>query len=123
MKKIFTFIISLVLGLSVLAQPVFADAQSGSGSNCVDTAILDGCSTPKDILIDVVNIMTVGVGVLATIGLGVAGIQYLTAGGSEEKTRKAKRRILEIVIGLLAYVLIYAFLQFILPNFEVPSGS
>ncbi len=119
MKKIFTFIISLVLGLSVLAQPVFADeSQSGSGSNCVDTAILDGCNSPEDILKLIVNIMTVGVGVLAAIGLGISGVQYLTAGGNEEKTRKAKRRILEIVIGLLAYVLIYAFLQFILPNFE-----
>ena len=62
--------------------------------------------------------MTVGIGILGVVGITIVGIQYLTAGGNEEKTRKAKRRLYEIVIGLVAYVLIYAFLQWLLPNFD-----
>lgn len=124
MKKILSLIVALVLGVSVFTQPTFAT--TGPQTFGVEAAILTDCADKSDengngikcILDLVVDIMTVGVGVLATIGLGVAGIQYLTAGGSEEKTRKAKRRILEIVIGLFAYVLIYAFLKFILPNFD-----
>ena len=66
----------------------------------------------------VVDIMSVGIGILGVIGISISGVQYLTAGGNEEQTRKAKRRIFEIVIGLGIYVLIYALLQWLLPGFN-----
>ena len=66
--------------------------------------------------------MTVGIGILATIGVVVSGIQYITAGGNEERTRKSKRRIFEIVIGVAAYVLIFAVLNWLIPDFK-PFGS
>jgi hypothetical protein len=62
-------------------------------------------------------VLTVGIGVLGVLGITVVGIQYLTAGGSEEQTRKAKRRLFEIIIGLVGYVLIYALLKFLMPSF------
>ena len=62
--------------------------------------------------------MTVGIGILGAIGITVAGIQYITAGGNEERTRKAKRRIFELVIGFFAYILIYAALTFLVPDFK-----
>lgn len=71
-----------------------------------------------DILKMVVNILSIGVGILGVLGITITGIQYLTAGGSEEKTKKAKRRMFEIILGLVAYVLIYAFLQWLLPGFK-----
>lgn len=70
----------------------------------------------------VVNIMTIGIGILGVIGITVVGIQYLTAGGDEGKTRNAKRRLSEIIIGLAAYVLIYAILDWLIPGFK-PLGS
>ena len=51
----------------------------------------------------------------------MVGIQYLTAGGNEEQTRKAKRRMLEIVIGIVAYVILYAGLRWLLPEFNGTS--
>jgi hypothetical protein len=69
------------------------------------------------ILTMVVDVLTVGIGVLGVLGITVVGIQYLTAGGSEEQTRKAKRRLFEIIIGLVGYVLIYALLKFLMPSF------
>lgn len=122
MKRLILSIAAIFVGFSLVTTPVFA-----AETSCVQTAILgenhevcdDGeGSGIKHILELVVEIMTVGVGILATIGLSVAGVQYLTAGGSEEQTRKAKRRIFEIVIGLAAYVLIYAILYFLLPDFK-----
>ena len=71
-----------------------------------------------DILGSVVDIMTIGIGILGLIGITVVGIQYLTAGGDEAKTKKAKRRLFEIVVGLVAYVVLYAALKFILPGFN-----
>lgn len=62
------------------------------------------------------DILTVGIGVVGVLGIVIVGIQYLTAGGNEEQTRKAKRRMFEIVIGLVAYVLLYALLSWLLPG-------
>ena len=67
--------------------------------------------------------MTIGVGILGVIGISITGIQYLTAGGNEEKTRKAKQRMFEIIIGLAVYAVFFLFLQWILPNFEIQNGS
>lgn len=67
-------------------------------------------SSIKHILNLVIDIMTIGVGILGVVGISIVGLQYLTAGGSEEKTRKAKRRLFEIVIGLAVYAVFYAVL-------------
>jgi hypothetical protein len=42
----------------------------------------------------------------------------LTAKGNEEQVKKAKRRIAEIVLGLAAYVTVYALLSWLLPGFN-----
>ena len=140
MKKLLLGILSVIIAGVVAITPVFADQK------CTLTSVLGDskCSVDSDgnvkhdeqqgtlncscdngngssvlhILNLVVDILTIGVGVLGVIGITVVGIQYLTAGGNEEKTRKAKRRMLEIIIGLVAYVLIYAVLNWLVPNFR-----
>ena len=119
MKRITMAVLAIFIGVIAIAHqtPVFAD--------CVPTAILgenhevcdngDGESI-KYILQTVVDIMSVLIGILGVIGITITGIQYLTAGGSEEKTRKAKRRLFEIVIGLAVYAVMYALLSWLLPN-------
>ncbi len=79
------------------------ETKKGEGIKCIINLVID--------------IMTVGVGILSVVGITVVGVQYLSAGGSEEKTRKAKRRMLEIVIGVALYVVAYAALKWLLPNF------
>lgn len=71
----------------------------------------------RSILDLVVNIMTIGVGILGVVGISITGVQYLTAGGSEEKATKAKRRMFEIIIGLAAYAVVFAILKWLLPHF------
>ena len=101
-------------------------SQTQDEDNCVKTAIIgngkvcdDGNgSSVIDVLRLVVNIMSVGVGILGVVGITIVGIQYLTAGGNEEKTRTAKRRIFEIVIGLAVYAVAYAILYWLLPGFS-----
>ncbi|MBQ3474351.1 hypothetical protein IJH24_02925 [Candidatus Saccharibacteria bacterium] len=120
MKKIFIVIAALILSLSCFTLPAMAKDES------VEANILKTCASKGNdgkgsgiacIFNLVVDILTVGVGVLGVIGISVVGVQYLTAGGSEEKTRKAKRRMFEIVIGLVAYAVIYVLLKFLLPNY------
>ena len=124
MKKLFLSFLTTIIGLCLIAPtPVFAAAECPEG--CVPTSILgedyggikckcdngDGSSI-KDILNLVIDIMTIGIGILGVIGISVVGIQYLTAGGNEEQTRKAKRRMFEIIIGLAVYAVFYAVLTF-----------
>lgn len=134
MKKILALAAAIIIGIASLSPafastPAFAEGapctcSDGSSGHKVEASILtDICDCGngegvKEILKIVVNIMSAGIGILAIVGISVSGIQYLTAGGSEDKTRKAKRRILEIVIGLAAYVLIYVLLYFLLPGFN-----
>ena len=125
MKKLIASLIAMVTiftSFSFITVPAFAD-----DDHCVDTAILGeggkSCDNGQgssiwSVLKLVVDILTVGIGILGVIGITVVGIQYLTAGGSEEKTRKAKRRMFEIIIGLVAYVVLYATLSWLLPGFN-----
>ena len=64
----------------------------------------------------IIDILTFGIAIAATIGIVVSGITYLTAKDNEQQTTKAKRRIYEIVIGLVAYAVLYAALKFLLPG-------
>lgn len=82
-----------------------------------ETAILDGDQGIKGVVTLVVDIFSILVGIVGVIGIVYMGIQYLTAGGNEEKTRKAKRRLFEIVIGVAVYAAGYMILKWLLPNF------
>ncbi len=137
MKKLAAIITAIVTSLFVATAPVMAVSPSSKspsshfvtfGADVVDHAILDKCAQEEAdkgngagvvcIIQLVIDILTVGIGIVGAIGISVSGIQYLTAGGNEEQTRKAKRRIFEIVIGFAAYALIYLALSFLLPSFS-----
>ena len=90
--------------------------------NCVDTVLFgqvcdncDGGAVFK-ILALVINVLSVGILVAATIGIVIAGAIYLTSRENEERVAKAKKRIFEVVAGLVAYSLMYALLNFIIPG-------
>ena len=61
----------------------------------------------------VLDILVIGIPILGFIGISIVGIQYLTAGGDENKTRKAKRRMLEIIVGLVLYAVTFILLEWL----------
>lgn len=68
------------------------------------------------ILLLILNILSAGVGILAVAGVIYGSILYTTAGGSVDQKKKGKVTILNVVIGLVAYALMYGFLNFIVPG-------
>lgn len=62
------------------------------------------------------SIMTMGTGVLATIGLVISGMQWLTARDKEDQVVKAKNRIFNIVIGIMVWGLMWLVLQWLIPG-------
>lgn len=132
-QKIFTAVMVLAMGVGLVAPalqaaPVYADTESesnqpGYGEGERKAAILHECAGKDSgkesigcVIELVVNILTILVGIAGVIGIVIVGIQYITAGGSEEQTRKAKRRLFEIVLGLVAYAAVYGLAQWILPS-------
>lgn len=138
MKKLIISILTVMTAFIIAVAPVYATEK------CTLTSVLgtdkcdkDGnkvgsnftgesynCSCDEDgssiygLLRLILNIMTIGIGILGIIGITIVGIQYLTAGGNEEQTRKAKQRLIEIVIGLVVYIALYALLSWLLPNYD-----
>ena len=118
MKKIIVYAF-LVLSLSFLSiTSVFA----ADSSNITETIFFGnveddggGCGI-FTVLSLVIDIISIGIGILAIIGITIAGIQYLTASGKEEQVKKSKTRIFQIVIGLVVYAAMYAGFNWLLPG-------
>lgn len=118
-------IITLTLGLVVSAfafTPLVHAAQCGG----TETAII-GCSQnnsgtdPKNnaiwgVLIIALNILTASVGIAAVGGIVYGSIMYTTAADSTEQTKKAIEIIRNVVLGLVAYGLMYIGLNFLIPG-------
>lgn len=118
--------LAVVLGVGAAAvatgQPAYAAEECGG----VQTSIIscsegDGTTGVRDsglwgILRIAINIMTAGVGVLAVAGIVYGAILYTSAGGSQDQVKKAVEIIRNVVIGLLAFALMWAVLNFIIPG-------
>jgi len=108
-----------------VATPLSA-ATCNDGSDGYQTNILP-CNNSSDgglensdiwqVLILILNVMTGGVGIAAVGGIVFGAIMYASAGGSTEQTKKAITIITNVVIGIVAYALMYS-----LANFLIPGG-
>lgn len=68
------------------------------------------------ILIIVLNILAGGVGIVAVGGIVYASILYASAQDNDAQVKKAKDTIGNVVIGIVAFALMYSFLQFLIPG-------
>lgn len=118
---------SLLFALSApVLTPAMASAQTIQQGVCsgaeLDVSGSTGCSTAKSTgnstfqryLNDIVNILSVIVGVVAVIMIIVGGFRYITSGGSSEKVTAAKNTILYGIIGLIIVALAQVIVRFIL---------
>ena len=84
------------------------------GGGCVDVE-KDGGNIFK-ILNTILTVLTFGVGIAGTLGIVISGVQYLTAKDNEQQVVKAKSRLINIAIGLAAYAMMWALLQWLIPG-------
>ena len=64
----------------------------------------------------VINILTAGIGIAAVGGVIYGSVLYASSGANPDNVKKAKTIITNIAIGLIAYGLMYAFLNYIIPG-------
>ena len=65
---------------------------------------------------NVLTVLTWGVGIAATLGLVISGMQYIAARDSIEQMTKARRRIINIIIGLAIYAAMWGILNWLIPG-------
>ena len=120
-------IIGAVIGLSTLA---IANTQLVSASDkmkCAgaETSIIDcpddnGTATKDNgvwhLLIMALNIMTAGVGILAVGGIAYGAALYASSADKPEQAKQGMTFIKNVVIGLIAYGLMFIVLNFLIPG-------
>lgn len=123
------FFLVTVLTVFLASFFIFRPTLATDTSDIVETTFFgnlkddgEGCGV-YTILNIVVDTLSIGVGILAIIGIVIVGIRYLTAKGDIAQTKKAKQRMLQIVIGLVVYALFYAGVQWLLPGGKLNTTS
>ena len=121
MKKLYLYgcmMLALAIGGAALVPTGAALA-----ADCGDykTAILpcetdDGVGGVWGLLLLVVNILTGGVFIAAIGGIIYASVLYTSAGGNQEQVKKARTMITNVVIGIVAFALMFALLQWLVPG-------
>lgn len=120
MKKILAVLIGVMMSVT-MASACFNPVLAGSCAG-VETSVIDCDAGNEDgeavgeLLLKAVKIMTGMIAVLAVLGVIIAGYQYMMSSGDAAKTAKAKRRLYEIVIGLVVFALMYVALEFLVPG-------
>jgi hypothetical protein len=102
------------------------DPVTGTDCGGVQTAIIKCDQNNQDdslsnngiwgLLLIAINIMTAGVGVLAVAGIVYGAVLYSTAEDKADQVNKAVDIIRNVIIGLIAFALMWAGLNFIVPG-------
>lgn len=132
-QKLKTTLVILALSLSLssfllpaIASAVPADTPSGGsagssstlGNGCTDKN-RQQCLQDNPIVKDLNIVVTFLSGLVGVVVVGViilGGIQYSMAGDKAEAVGAAKKRITNGLIALLAFLFIFAFLQWLIPG-------
>ena len=64
----------------------------------------------------IVNFLGAAVGLIVVAMVIVGGIQYAIAGDNAQATAAAKKRIINALIALAAYIFLFAFIQWLVPG-------
>lgn len=123
----------------LLMTPALVSAQAADTAMCGDVKLQPGqscCAGAPTALLDcpgddlwgllalVINIMTGGVAIAAVAGVVYGAILYSSAGGSSDNIKKAKTVFTNVAIGVVMYLLAYAFLNYIIPGgILIPGAS
>lgn len=95
--------------------------------NCINTLLFgevcdacDGGAVFK-VVSFFLKVISAGVLVLAVIGIIICGVMLLSARDNAGQVAKAKKRMIEIIIGIVVYALMFTIANFIIPGGIVES--
>lgn len=137
LKKTIGTLLIVIIGCFVVGGPlVYAQSSSSSVSN--PAPFIGACTGPKaiaanttvckdvqkqsssksnliiNLIKDVINIVSVAVGIAAVIIIVISGLRMALSGGDSKAVTEAKNGILGAVIGIVVVVLAQSFVIFVL---------
>lgn len=74
------------------------------------------CAGPKGVIRIGLDVFTGLIAVAGTIGIVIAGVMYMTSRDNEEQVVKAKKRLVNTIIGIICFCLLDVIANFILPT-------
>ena len=88
------------------------------GNDCAtdeETCLTEANPIIRDIRF-AINFLAAGVGVVVTLAIIIGGVRYMTAGSNTTQVQEARKMIMNALVGLVAFGLMYAFLQWLVPG-------
>lgn len=105
------------LNVCAVDDPALTCAVGNQKSN---TATQSSNNCPQDFfgkyLLPLINLLSGLVGIIVVILVVVGGIRYSAAGGDPNKVQAAKKQVINALLALVAYIFLYAFLEWIIPG-------
>lgn len=122
-QKVITLMVVVLASMganSLMAASTHA-AQCGDAKTSIIACTGGNGKTAKEnpiwqILLIVLNILSVGVGIAAVGGVAYGAVLYSSAGDNASQTKKAIEVITNVVLGIVAYGLMYLGLNFLIPG-------
>lgn len=108
---------TVTVGLATaVVQPALAKECAGATTAIVDCEGKSGKEAIFSILRQVVQILTMGIGVVAVGAVAYGGILFATSGDRPDHIKKAREVWINVVIGLLLYGFFVALTEFLIPG-------
>lgn len=120
-KNIAIITLTLFTPLIIMATPLVVPNTSTvayAATGCTNAKdCLSGPKTSKimDEILIIIRFLSALVLVIAVIMIIVGGIQYTTSGGNAQSVAAAKKKITDVFIGIMAYIFLWAFLEWLIP--------
>lgn len=118
-KRVCRTVLSVGL-ISVLMTCIFATSTYAETSCAGASTTIIECSDNSNgvwpIISMVVSFLSLSIGLFATIAIIAFGVRYMMARDNEEKMKMAKKRMVEIALGLAAYGILYSVVNLIIPG-------
>ena len=117
-------ILSVLLGLVIIATPMLALAQY-STPNCGGFGVACGgvfSGNISTIIIRIIQILLSLAGLIAVLVLIIGGFRYVTSFGNDDQVKQAKGMIINAIIGIIIIILSFVIVQ-VITNVLNRAGS
>lgn len=131
-KNLKTLIISVAAALTIaapLAVTAVASAADIKGNLCggagLGTGVATDCTTDTGsfaaILANIINVLSLIVGIVAVVMIIIAGFNYITSNGEDAKVSTAKKAIVNAIVGLIIVASAQVIVKFVLHKGTIGS--
>ena len=101
---------------AVNCAPASADCNTAAQSSLSGDGSTSMTCLMQKYLNPFIDLLSAAIGIIVVITIVRGAIDYTTSGGDPARAASGKAHITNALIGLAAYLMIYAFLQFIIPG-------